>query len=422
MIFKFTYELKSTDNGQLTTDNYNYLASCDRRWKFCYTVLMLFATSILLAACHKKKHSPELTLPRANYDLVKMANGALVEAQVESNTSTNCALIIAATPEDYALQLTLHVVIPKPATTLTELAAATPELPQALPNLEEMIPSSAEGKKIALPFFVTLFEKKIKSLQHHLSRLEQLFPRESLYDCQTILPLTNKKNGARAILVQAIMNVNADGSDGDRNIPLEKLSSCYQPQTNYRWPKATGHANLNVHEIEEQLTQAKLSMTNTALTLDQKSKLQEQVSNKEQMLTELQRWSFLIGSADPFIVLPKFMLDPKNAESATIGDYAVVLYQNTLYPAIIGDIGPSFKIGEASLRLCRAIDPRSGADRRPVSSPQVSYLIFPKSADASMSAPNYTHWSDRCHQLWNDLGGSQTMTWHEWSNLEQPWL
>ncbi|MBX9578247.1 MAG: glycoside hydrolase family 75 protein [Chthoniobacterales bacterium] len=393
-----------------------------RKWKISKTIAnILLTTSIgLVLGCHKKKHTSELTLPRANYDLVKMANGAVVQAQVETNTSTNCTLVTAATPEDYRLQLTLHVAIPKPATTLSELAAATPEMPQALPNLEEMIPSSAEGKKTASPFFATLFENKTKSLQHHLSHLEQLFPRESLYDCQTILTLTNKKNGVRALLVQAIMNVNADGSDGDRNIPLEKLSVFYQPQTNYRWPKATSHANPNLHDVEEKWAQAKLSLTNTALTLDQKTKLQEQVSNKEQMLTELQRWSFLIGSADPFIVLPKFMLDSKNADSASVGDYAIVLYQNKLYPAIIGDIGPSSKIGEASLRLCRAIDPRSGADRRPVSSPQVSYFIFPKSADLPMSAPNYTHWSDRCHQLWNALGGSSSINWHEWTSLEQP--
>ena len=395
-----------------------------RKWKISKTIAnILLTTSIgLVLGCHKKKHASELTLPRANYDLVKMANGAVVQAQVETNTSTNCTLVTAATPEDYRLQLKLHVAIPKPATTLSELAAATPELPQALPNLEEMIPSSAEGKKSASPFFATLFENKTKSLQYHLSHLEQLFPRESLYDCQTILTLTNKKNGGCALLVQAIMNVNADGSDGDRNIPLEKLSVFYQPQTNYRWPKATSHVNPNLHDVEEKWAQAKLSLTNTALTLDQKTKLQEQVSTKEQMLTELQRWSFLIGSADPFIVLPKFMLDSKNADSASVGDYAIVLYQNTLYPAIIGDIGPSSKIGEASLRLCRAIDPRSGADRRPVSFPQVSYFIFPKSADASMSAPNYAHWSDRCHQLGNALGGSSTMQWHEWTNLEQPWL
>jgi len=351
-----------------------------------------------------------------------MANGAAVETRVETSTSTNTTLSTIPLLDDYRLQLTLHMAIPTPATRLTDLAAATPELPQALPNLEEMISSSSQGEKEASPFFKKLFENKTKALQRQLSFLGQLFPKESLYDCQTILALTNKKNGARALLVQAIMNVNADGSDGDRNIPLEKLSNYYQPQTNYRWPKTTGHPNPNLHEIEEQLAQAKLSISKPALTLDQKNKLQEQISTKEQMLTELQHWSFLIGSADPFIVLPKFMLDSKNGDSASIGDYAVVLYQNKLYPAIVGDIGPSSKIGEASLRLSRAIDSRSGADHRPISSPHVSYFIFPKSADLPMSAPNYAHWSDRCHQLWNALGGSSTMTWQEWTSLEQPLL
>jgi len=374
-----------------------------------------------LTACQKKKHPAELTLPRSKYDVVQMANGAVVEANVETSSSTNTTLGTIPLANDYRLQLTLHMAIPTPATKISDLAAATPELPQALANLEEMIPSSPQGEKQASPFFEKLFENKTKALQHQLNFLGQLFPRESLYDCQTILALNNKKNGARALLVQAIMNVNTDGSDGDRNIPLEKLSPCYQPQTNYRWLKTTSHPNPNLHEVEEQWAQAKLGLTNTTLTLDQKNKLEEQIKTKEQMLSELQRWSFLIGSADPFIVLPKFMLDAKNAESASIGDYAVVLYHNKLYPAIVGDIGPSAKIGEASLRLCRAIDLRSGADRRPVSAPQVTYLIFLKSADLPMKTPNYVHWSERCHQLWNELGGSLTMPWHEWSSLEQPW-
>lgn len=384
--------------------------------------LLLLVSIVLTLGCHKKKQTTELNLPRDRYDVIKMANGAAVETRVETSTSTNTTLSTIPLLDDYRLQLTLHMAIPTPATRLTDLAAATPELPQALPNLEEMISSSSQGEKEASPFFKKLFENKTKALQRQLSFLGQLFPKESLYDCQTILALTNKKNGARALLVQAIMNVNADGSDGDRNIPLEKLSNYYQPQTNYRWPKTTDHPNPNLHEIEEQLAQAKLSISKPALTLDQKNKLQEQISTKEQMLTELQHWSFLIGSADPFIVLPKFMLDSKNGDSASIGDYAVVLYQNKLYPAIVGDIGPSSKIGEASLRLCRAIDSRSGADHRPISSPHVSYFIFPKSADLPMSAPNYAHWSDRCHQLWNALGGSSTMTWQEWTSLEQPLL
>lgn len=394
----------------------------DRRSKIHCALITFLAASILFTACQKKKHFSDRTLPRDRYEVVKLANGAAVEAHVEASTSTNTALETIPIPNDYALQLTLHIAIPKAATSLSDLVAATPEIAQALPNLEEMIPSSSQGEKEASPFFKKLFENKTKTLQHQLSFLGQLFPRESLYDCQTILSLKNKNSGARALLVQAIMNVNADGSDGDRNIPLEKLSNCYQPQTNYRWPKKTLLPNPNLSEVEEQLTKLKLSATtNNALTLEQKSKLDEQIKTKDQTINELQHWSFLIGSADPFIVLPKFMLDPKNQESASIGDYAVVLYQNKLYPAIVGDIGPSSKIGEASLRLCRAIDPASGADHRPVSAPHVAYFIFPKSAELPMAAPNYAHWSDRCHELWKALGGSSMLVWQEWSALEQPW-
>lgn len=398
------------------------MTALSKKQNFLKIVLSIFlGISIALTlSCHKKKHAAELTLPRDKYDVIKMANGVAVEGRVETSIGTNTTLSTIPLLDDYRLQLTLHMTIPTPATKLSDLAAATPELPQVLPNLEEMIPSSSQGKKEASPFFKKLFENKTKALQHQLSFLGQLFPKESLYDCQTILTLKNKKNGAHALLVQAIMNVNADGSDGDRNIPLEKLSACYQPQTNYRWPKTTQRPNPNLHETEEQLARLKLAIsTNTALTFDQKNKLDEQTEIKKQTINELQHWSFLIGSADPFIVLPRFMLDPKNEESAQIGDYAIVLYQNKLYPAIVGDIGPSSKIGEASLRLCRAIDPSSGAEHRPISAPHITYFIFPKSADLPMTAPNYQHWSDRCHQLWNALGGSSVVVWHDWKSLEQ---
>ena len=104
-----------------------------------------------------------------------------------------------------------------------------------------------------------------------------------------------------------------------------------------------------------------------------------------------------------------------------IGDYAVVLYQGILYPAIVGDIGPASKIGEASLRICRAIDPQSSEMHRPLSAPHVSYIIFLGSAELPFRAPDYSHWSKRCHELWRNLGGSEKVTWHEWDSCEQPW-
>ena len=384
---------------------------------------LLLLNILLFVGCEKKKSVPEkvLTLPRGAYDVIKMANGATVEAHTESTIGTNNALITTATADAYALHLTLNITIPEPATTMEDLCAATPELPTALPNLEGMLPQPLpDNSKQASPFYTTLFNNKVKALQHQLSHLGQLPSRDSLYDCQTILPLLNQQTGRRALLIQAIMNVNADGSDGDRNIPLEKLSVYYQPQTNYRWPKSSPHPNPNITDIEQQSALWEKTKDEETATLEQKNKLQQQIATAQTTLQELKHWSFLIGSADPFIVLPKFMLE-KNGQNAAIGDYAVVLYQGTLYPAIVGDIGPSAKIGEASLRLCRAIDPKSGADHRPLSSPHVSYFVFPGSAELPFTAPNYPHWSERCHQLWSELGGSSTMTWHEWISLEQPW-
>lgn len=382
-----------------------------------YFFLFLFF-SLILSGCTKKKSlSPQpVTLPRGKYEITKMANGAIVSASVEHVASSNNALVIADTRDACKLNLSLQVTIPSPALTVVNLSAATPEITKALPELELML-----STKTNAPFFTTLYEHKINSLGHQLSHLGELPSRDSLYDCQTILSLTNPKNNQHALLVQAIMNVNTDGSDGDRNVSLEKLSSTYQPQTNYRWPKTSPHPNQNIPELEKERALCQQSLSNTTLTSYQKNKLQQKIEQVDATLVELRRWSFLIGSADPFIVLPKFMLERNNTQAASIGDYAVVLYKGILYPAIVGDIGPPSKIGEASLRLCRAIDPKSGADRRPVDSPHVSYFIFPQSADQPFRAPDYAHWSQRCLELWSNFGGATNLTWHEWKNMEQPW-
>lgn len=381
-------------------------------------LLAITCIALSLSSCSKKKSdiSRTVILHREKYEATKLANGAIISAKVEPLQGTNNAILTADTATSYKLDLTLHVAIPTPATTIKDLSAATPELTRALPNIETMI-----SKSEASPFYKTLYENKVSLLEHQISYLGQLLPRDTLYDCQTILSITNQINKQNALLVQAIMNVNTDGSDGDRNIPLEKLSPCYQPQTNYRWPKASSHPNPNISEIENQQTQWEKQLQDPSLKADQKNKLQEQITTAKQTIRELKHWTFLIGSADPFIVLPKFMLKKDNHESAGIGDYAVVLYQSVLYPAIVGDIGPSSKIGEASLRLCRAIEPRSGAYRRPVDEPHITYFVFPGSAEHPFITPDYDHWSQRCHELWKNLGGASNVSWHSWTKIDQPW-
>jgi hypothetical protein len=98
-----------------------------------------------------------------------------------------------------------------------------------------------------------------------------------------------------------------------------------------------------------------------------------------------------------------------------VGDYAVVIHEGKIYPAIVGDGGPSFKAGEASLRLARAINPSANPYRRPVSDLKVTYLVFPNSRDAQRSAPNYPQWKQRCEQLLSEIGGvGPGFTLHDW--------
>jgi len=171
-------------------------------------------------------------------------------------------------------------------------------------------------------------------------------------------------------------------------------------------------------ESRQALLQAELA-TGT-LVPEEKTKLKKELEVAKATSEELKRWSFLVGTADPFIVLPSFMVG-KGQGQPSIGDYAVVIAHGKLYPAVLGDLGPSSKIGEASLRICREIDGKSGAERRPSSRPEIVYLVFPGSGEKPMKCPDYAHWSDRCRALWKEFGGSDSATWHEWSSLEKPW-
>ena len=52
----------------------------------------------------------------------------------------------------------------------------------------------------------------------------------------------------------------------------------------------------------------------------------------------LKKFSFLIGMTDPYIVIPGAFTHGHDA--AKTGDYALVIFGDGVYPAIVGDIGP----------------------------------------------------------------------------------
>ena len=384
----------------------------------------VFLTAALMGAgCSKKpadtKQPPhpekEPVLPRKNYDTARLFNGLALKTSVTCAQGTLTTLSTIPETNSYGADITLHVRWPVAATNSQEVLAATPELGTLLPSLPLLLEGAAPS-----PDFAGLLERKERSLRANLSQLQKLPYRDSLFDCQTILNLKHPENGRRVLFVQAIMNVNTDGSDGDRNLTIDRLSATFQPQTNYRWPKSGNHPNPCLRDTESRLALLNAELGSGSLTPENKDSLRKELDYLKATAEELKRWDFLVGTADPFIVLPSFMVGKSSGQPA-IGDYAVVIVHGKLYPAILGDMGPGSKIGEASLRLCRAIDAASGADRRPVSRPEVTYLIFPGTAEKPFAAPDYAHWASRCRDLWKELGGTETSDWQEWTSLEKPW-
>ena len=104
-----------------------------------------------------------------------------------------------------------------------------------------------------------------------------------------------------------------------------------------------------------------------------------------------------------------------------MGDYCVVAYQKMLYPAIVGDVGPSDLIGEASLRICKEINVKSTSENRPVSDLKVTYIVFPGTAE-KYDTPNLAHWHDRCEKLLGEIGGhaGDLFTWEDLTKPKTP--
>jgi hypothetical protein len=392
-----------------------------------FTALFLVAFLALTAGgCSKKHEEPKqppapqekekpTVLPRKNYDTAKLFSGLALKTSVACGQGTATALETIAETNSYRAEIALQVSWPAPATNAPAILAATPELGTLLPGLPKIL----EGA-VPSPDFAGLLERKERFLRANIAQLQRLPYRDSLFDCQTILNLRNPDTGRRVLLVQAIMNVNTDGSDGDRNLAIDRLSATFQPQTNYRWPKTGSHPNPCLRETESRMALLAAELASGSHTPENRAALSKELDYLKATSEELKRWDFLVGTADPFIVLPSFMVGKAPGQPG-IGDYAVVIVHGKLYPAILGDLGPGSKIGEASLRLCRAIDQDSGADRRPVSRPEVAYLVFPGTAEKPFAAPDYAHWAARCRELWKDLGGGETTAWHQWTSLEKPW-
>jgi Fungal chitosanase of glycosyl hydrolase group 75 len=96
-----------------------------------------------------------------------------------------------------------------------------------------------------------------------------------------------------------------------------------------------------------------------------------------------------------------------------------VVAGNGIYPAIVGDAGPPDKVGEASLRIAKEINPIATPNNRPVSDLKVTYLIFPGTAETPFGPPDLEKMYARCEALVKEIGGA-TVPLHHWENIIPP--
>jgi hypothetical protein len=310
-------------------------------------------------------------------DVSQLFNGITLSTKFETPQSEKHASFERNEADSYKIQITFTAQLPRPSRTLEELAENDPKLPEVLAKM----PGLTESARVS-PYFEKLYKNKIEYVRDRLNRLDLILSRHNFYDCETILELQDSETGRKALLMQGDMDLNTDGSDGDRNFPVEATSTTFQPQTSYRWPKLTERPNPFLPVYESKLASLKQELSLKGLSIERNRELRRSIDETNRVINDLRTRSFLISEADPSIVVPGFMLaDDNNPFSPSIGDYAAVIYDGKIYPAIVGDAGPSSKMGEASARIGREINPKTSAFNRAVSNIKVSYLIFPGTAE-----------------------------------------
>ncbi len=320
--------------------------------------------------------------------------------------------------ESYQLEMKLKLTVPKPNTSAAELSAINGHLPKMLKDFDKLI---AAGE--VSPFFHYLYELKTARIQQNITRIDELLSRHNLYDLETALQIKHPDTGRKLLLVQGEMDVVSDGSDGDRWPQLDdyiSMSQNYQPFTSFGWAKRSKTPNPLLARWEATLKKSEEEFALPGLSIEKNRLLRSRIDQYKLQVADLKSRSYLIAEADPFIVIPISFLGrtEENEFGPSMGDYAVVIYENQLLPAIAGDGGPSWKFGEASLRLAQHINEKSTAYSRPVSDLKVTYLIFPGSAEPIKGPPDLALWHQRCSTFLTEIGGiGDGYSLHQWEDL-----
>ncbi len=297
----------------------------------------------------------------------------------------------------YQLRVSLNAFLPRAAEG-DELLKANPELPGVLTQFGELM----KVAKVS-PWYHDIYLHKQNRVRKNTALLNQLLDRHNFYDTDTVLDIVAPGSNRHVLWIQADMDVVSDGSDGDRLPTMpEKIrkSDYYQPTTSYRWRKRGTTPNPLLEGWQERLKRYR------------KEGNKESEEHARLVITDLQRYSFLLAEYDSFIVIPLTLKEKRNDEASggaafrpEPGDYAAVVVGKRVFPAIVGDFGPKFKTGEASLRLSQAVNPKAKVYARPVSDLGVSYIIFPGSKEPENGPIDYNRLNSRVRELLGEIGG-----------------
>ncbi|NRB45333.1 MAG: hypothetical protein HRU47_11010 [Verrucomicrobiales bacterium] len=336
-------------------------------------------------------------------DTVRLWNG------IDSNSLMNVIQGGIASEErtdrkSYTFDFNVNVRIPFPVKDSQGIFSINPNLSKIVPELGDMIKA---GKVSG--FYHKLYDLKAKRLQQFLTRLNAVPDRHNFYDCETILELVNPRTKRKILFIQSDMDVVSDGSDGDRMPEYDQYiaeSTNYQPFTSYGWKKQTVRPNPLLKRWEKKLDEEVKKLEQGKLSSSRVKASKQNIETLKREIADMKSRSFLIARADPFIVIPSWMrmYANQNEFSPSVGDYVAIIFEDRILPAIIGDTGPTWKLGEASLRIAKELNSNATSYKRPVSDLKVSYLIFPESAD-SPSAPNLDKWFDKVQLLLGEVGG-----------------
>ncbi|MCB1210132.1 MAG: hypothetical protein KDK97_12425 [Verrucomicrobiales bacterium] len=359
---------------------------------------------------------PSKFIPRKDIDVASLFNGVTIKTNV-STEEGNYASLERENADAYKAEFQLNIRIPKANQTLEELKRVNDQLPTVLPGLGTLL----ETAKVS-PFYHKLYDNKTNMVVRDLTRLNKVLDRHNFFDCETILELKSDATSRRALLIQSEMDVVCDGSDGDRQPALGDyiyLSDYYQPFTSYAWSKTSPTPNPLLPRWESRLAKAKADFAVKGLSAERNRELKASIDLLGREISDMKSRSSLIAEKDPFIVISLIFRGyaGKDPFAPTAGDYAVVIHEGKIYPAICGDYGPSFKMGEASLMMAKTINPKATPYSRPVSDLKVTYLVFPGTAEKPFSAPDMQKWHDKCLAYINEIGGlGAGVALHEWQD------